>query len=193
MKNRELKPWQTLENKEIFQAPPWIHISRQKVRLPDGRIIDDYHQIRLNDFAMVVASTEGGRILVERQYRHGIGKVSLLLPAGTLKEGEDPMPAAQRELLEETGYVSDDWRFLGRFQSSASYGCGTMTLFTARNIRKVTEPDGVDLEEMEILLMSPAELQAAIRDGQMPTLSSVTAFVMATHPEFLPLNPTQPK
>lgn len=192
MKNRELKPWQILESKDVFQAPPWIRISRQKVQLPDGRVIDDYHQIRLSDFALIVASTPDGKILVERQYRHGLGQVTILLPAGTLNEGEDAMLAAKRELQEETGYVSDDWKFLGRFAASASYGCGTMSLFTAKNIRKVSEPDGMDLEEIEILLMTPEELSAEIREGKMPTLSSVTAFALATHPEIFSANSQKP-
>ena len=191
MKNRELKPWQILESKEVFQAPPWIRISRQKIRLPDGRVVDDYHQIRLNDFAVIVAQTPGGKILVERQYRHGIGGVTLLLPAGALKDGEDALLAAQRELQEETGYVSDDWQFLGRFTVSASYGISTMSLFTARGIRKISAPDSGDLEEMEILLMSPGELQAAIRDGKMSAMSSAAAFALATHPEIFPPDKSQ--
>ena len=191
MNNRELKPWQILETKEVFQAPPWIRILRQKIQLPDGRIINDYHQVRFSDFALVVASTSDGRILVERQYRHGIGKITLMLPAGTLNNGEEPLLAAQRELREETGYVSDDWKSLGRFTSSASYGCGTMYLFTAHNILKVSEADGADLEEIEILLMSVAELQSAIREGEMPTMSSVTAFALATHPGIFPPDKSQ--
>lgn len=192
MKNRELKPWQVLENEPVFQAPPWIKISRQKVQLPDGRVINDYHQIRLSDFALIVASTSDGRILVERQYRHGIGQVTILLPAGTMNDGEDALLAAKRELQEETGYVSNEWKFLGRFTASASYGCGTMSLFTAKNIQKISEPDGMDLEEIEILLMTPEELRTAIREGKMPTLSSVTAFALATHPEIFPANDQKP-
>jgi ADP-ribose pyrophosphatase len=193
MKNRELKPWQILETKEVFQAPPWIRISRQKIQLPDGQIINDYHQIRLSDFALIVASTSDGRILVERQYRHGLGQVTILLPAGTLNEGEDALLAAQRELQEETGYVSDDWKFLGRFTASASYGCGTMSLFTARNIRKVSTPDSGDLEEMEILFLSVNELFAAIREGKMAALSSAAAVALAMHPAiFPPISPQKP-
>jgi ADP-ribose pyrophosphatase len=193
MKDHQLKPWQVLDSREVFQASPWIRVSRQKVRLPDGRVVDDYHQIRLSDFALVVASTNDGRILVERQYRHGLGQVTLLLPAGTLGDGEDPLIAAQRELLEETGYVSDDWRLLGRFTASASYGCGTMSLFTARNIRKVSTPDSGDLEEMEIMFLSVNELFAAIREGKMPALSSAAAVALAMHPTiFPPISPQKP-
>jgi ADP-ribose pyrophosphatase len=191
MKQRELKPWEVLDSREVFQAPPWIRISKQKVRLPDGRVIEDYHQVQLNDFAVIVAQTPDGKILVERQYRHGIGHITLVLPAGGLKSGEDPLLAAQRELQEETGYVSADWRSLGRFAVSASYGCATMSLFTARDIRKISEPDGGDLEEMEILLMTREELQNAIRTGEMSAMSSVAAFALATHPGIYPPDKTQ--
>ena len=180
---KPLEPWQVLSSREIFSAPPWIHLSRQTVRLPDGRIVDDYHKIQLLDFATIVAQTTNGDILVERQYKHGIGRVALMLPTGALRSGEDALDAAKRELLEETGCVSDDWGFLGRFTANANYGCGTMHLFAARGIRKISKIDSDDLEQMEIIFMSPNELFTAVCEGEMPAMSSAAAIALATHPK----------
>jgi ADP-ribose pyrophosphatase len=182
-KMKPLEPWQVVSSREIFSAPPWIHLSRQTVRLPDGRIVDDYHKIQLLDFVVIVAQTADGNILVERQYKHGLGRVALMLPAGALHNGEDALAAAKRELLEETGYASDDWSFLGKFTANANYGCGTMHLFAARGVRKISTINSDDLEEMEILFMLPNELFAAICEGDMPALSSAAAIALATHPE----------
>jgi ADP-ribose pyrophosphatase len=183
MKPAALENWQVISSKEVFAAPPWIRLFRETVRVSDGSVIDDYHKIQLLDFALIVAQTPGGKILVERQYKHGLGQVGLMLPAGALRDGEDALLAAQRELLEETGYVSDDWKLLGKFTANASYGCGAMNLFAARNIKKTSTPNSGDLEEMEILFMSPNELFAAIREGKMQALSSAAAVALATHPE----------
>jgi ADP-ribose pyrophosphatase len=179
MKDYQLKPWQVLSSQVVFHAPPWIQISRQKIRLPDGKIVADYHQVRMTDFALVVASTADRRILVERQYKHGIGKVTLTLPTGAILPGEVALAAGQRELLEETGYTADAWRSLGSFVLSANYGCATAHVFSAQNARAVAEPKSGDLEEMEILLLRPQELQQALQGGQIHAMSTVAAILLA--------------
>ena len=88
MTEHELKPWQVISSREVFVAEPWIKIDSQHIRLPDGGIVDDYHQIRLQDFAAVFAETPDGQIVVERQYKHGVGMVTLVLPAGAIEKGE---------------------------------------------------------------------------------------------------------
>ena len=181
-----LEPWETLKNQEIFVATPWIEISVQQVRLPDGRVVDDYYQIRLPEYALIFAQTTDGRVIVERQYKHGVGKVCLVLPAGTIEEGEDPLAGAQRELLEETGYTSDDWQLLGSFVAHGSYGCGKAHLFVVRNAQQVAEPDSGDLEDMEIVLMKGEEIVAAVRNGDVDLLGTVAAIALATNPLFLP-------
>jgi len=183
MKDHPLKPWEVLENREVFQSSPYIQIFRQKVRLPDGRVVDDYHQIRLADFIMVLASTADGRILVERQYKHGIGKPTLVLPAGTISPGEEPLAAAQRELLEETGYTAEAWRLVGSFVTHANYGCSQAHIFVAQRAQAVALPKSGDLEEMEILLLRPQELYEAVRTGQVHSLSAMAAIALATHPD----------
>ena len=178
------QPWRVIAEKEVFSAPPWIHLFRQTVKLPDGRIVDDYHRIQLPEFVAIVARTTAGKILVERQYKHGIGHVTLTVPAGATSPGEDALAAAKRELMEETGYISDEWQLLGRFPANGSYGCGAMSLCVASNVQKASEPKSGDLEEMEILALTPEELFASIRNGRMSALGSVTAVALALNPDF---------
>lgn len=175
-------PWQVLQSREIYAAAPWVRLSLQEVRLPDGRVVRDYHQIALPEYSVVFAETEDGRVLIERQYKHGIGEVTLMLPAGLIEPDEDPCQGAQREMLEETGYVADDWKPLGRFVPNSNYGCGRAHLFHARGARRVAEPNAGDLEEMEILLLTRDELFRAVREGRVHATAIAAAIALATHP-----------
>ena len=177
-----MRAWQTLKRREIFASEPWVKISVEKVRLPDGRIVDDYHQIHLLDCVVIFAQTSEGKVVTERQYKHGVRKVSFLLPTGGIEAGENPLAAAQRELREETGYASEDWESLGSFTQMGNYGGALSHLFLARNIRKVAEPVPSDLEEMEIVLMDEKELMAGIQKKDICVLNTVTAILLATHP-----------
>ena len=182
MTEANLQPWEVLKTRDVFVAEPWIRVAVQQVRLPDGRVVDDYYQIRLSDWTLIFAETNDGMVVVERQYKHGLGRVSLTLPAGGIESGETPLAAAQRELLEETGYVSQDWRPLGSFVTHGNYGVGTALIFRAGNARKVAEPNSPDLEETEVLTMTVDELLAAVRDGEVGLLGSMAAITLATNP-----------
>lgn len=177
--NKPLVPWEVLEGREVFAAPPWIKLSRQRIRLPDDRVIDDFHFIHLTDYALVMAQTADGRFVMERQYKHGVGRINLTPPAGGIAPGEDPLRAAQRELIEETGYEAGAWQCLGRFACNANYGCGNAHFFTCRDARKVAEPDSGDLEEMEIVLLTEDELRRALYDGNIAALGAATAVAFA--------------
>jgi ADP-ribose pyrophosphatase len=178
-RGQELQSWRTLDRKECFAAPPWIAVSVETVRLPDGRLIRDYHRIRLPEYAGVVAVTAEGRIILQRQYRHGVGRVSLLLPGGMVEKGEPPLRAARRELREETGYRAARWRRLGSFVPNSNYGCGRAHLFLAEGARWVSAPDSGDLEETEIVLLRPAQVRSRLRRGDVESLGTAAALALA--------------
>lgn len=182
MKKSRLQRWEVLNSCEVFVASPWIKVSVEQVRLPDGRVVDDYHQIVLGESAVIFAQTRDGRVIMERQYKHGIGKVTLVLPAGLIEDGENAMVAAQRELLEETGYTSDDWCPLGSFVAHGNYSCFKLHVFMARNAQRVAKPHSGDLEDMEIVLMKPEAILNAIREGEITLLGTVATIALATNP-----------
>lgn len=179
-----LKPWKVLESQEIFAVDPWIKLSVDRVLLPDGKIINDYYQIKLPEYAVIFAETAQDSVVVLRLYKHGVGKVSLVLPAGSVEAGEQPLASAQRELLEETGYSAEDWGILGSFVVNGNYGCGRAHLFVARNARQIAEPDSGDLETMEVILMQPDEVLDAVRRGEVAGLGTVAAIALALNPAY---------
>ena len=178
----KLENWKILGNRDVYDAYPWIRVSVHKVRLPNGKVVDNFHRVKMPEYAVVVAETPEGLLVMERQYKHGVGRVSLMLPGGMIEEGEDAFVAAKRELLEETGYSAESWELLGSFVANANYGCGKAHIFRVQDATLVQPPDSGDLEDINILLMKPQEVIHAIRDGEIAALSAMAAILLATVP-----------
>jgi ADP-ribose pyrophosphatase len=170
-----LKPWRVLSRKRLFAFPPRLDVALESVALPDGRVVEDYLQIEMASYAMIYAETADRRVLCLRQYKHGPRRVSLTLPAGHVEPGEDARLAAERELLEETGYAAATWRKLGSFSNAGNQGCGECHVFAAYGARPVQQPQPGDLEEMELKLLTRAALRDALEQGDIAIIGSAFA------------------
>ena len=177
----ELEPWTVLGSRDLLDASPYLKVRAETVQLPDGRMVENFYQLDQPDFAMMYVEAEDGRVVMLRTYKHGARRVSLTFPAGAIEPGEDPLTAAKRELLEETGYAADDWTALGGFVVGANSKGSTCHMFHAKGARKVAEPDNGDLEDMRIELHSARELiDAAARGGYavLPVIAMLGAVLM---------------
>ena len=172
-------PWETLARREVLDRHPWLRVWSEDVRLPDGRVIADFSTLEMPDYAMVVALTDDNLVVAEHNYKHGPRRSGLHLPAGYLESGEDPLSAAQRELLEETGYTAADWTPLGSFAIDGNRGGGTGHFFLARSATRIAAPDAGDLEEIAVVLLPLDALLAATRNGEVNVLSVAAAIGLA--------------
>ena len=173
--------WRTLSRREVCRTPR-IAVFSESVQLPNGRVVDDYDQFEMGAFAIVVAETTDHRTICERQYKHGVRQVILTLPGGQLEASETPLAAAQRELLEETGYASCEWTALGSFRTNCNQGGATVHYFHARSSRQVQAPASGDLEDMTIELLPRAELIAAIGRRDFQVVTDIAAMCLALLP-----------
>ena len=115
--------------------------------LPGGAVIDDFYTVTIPDASMVCALTPDGKVLLKSEYRYACLSEVTECPAGMFNEGEtDPLAVAKRELLEETGYESDEWTYLGATLESTSKLTNKMHLFLAKNCLK-TSPQHLDSNE----------------------------------------------
>lgn len=176
---KEPEHWEVLESREIYASAPWIRVLQEKVKLPDGRIVDDYHRIDLPDFVIVYPELPDGRVLVERQYKHGPRHMVLTLPAGAIDPGEAPLAAARRELLEETGYSAPEWHALGSYTANGNYGCGCAHIFLARGCTRTAEPTSEDLEHTTLLQLTGEELLRSATGGRVELIGNVAAVMLA--------------
>ena len=179
MSDAASKIWETLSRRELLDASPWVRVAVEEVRLPGGRVIGDFYQVALPEFTVVVAETAEGLIVTAHQYKHGVRRVSTMLPAGLIEDGEDPRACAERELLEETGYEANCWRKLGAFVVDGNRGCGRAHVFLALDARRVAEPIADELEPLEVRLARPRDLVEAALSGEVAVLAHVAALMLA--------------
>lgn len=169
--------WTTVGRQTIL-SHPFLTVHMDEVALPDGRRIPDWPIVQLKNYVNVMAVNKAGEVMILEGYKHGIGASSWQVVGGYLEEGEAPLAAAQRELLEETGYQSSDWTFLGSFIVDANRRAGQATFFLARSARQVALPDDDDLEEFDLRWVSTAEVRQALHDGRVQGLGYATALAL---------------
>jgi ADP-ribose pyrophosphatase len=162
--------WQVLEEKKILDHP-YVQVVFQRIKLPDERIIPDWPIIQTRDYVNAMVLDQAGKAMILEGYKHGHGSNSWQILGGYLEKGEDPLEAVQRELLEETGYSSSEWRHLGSFTVDANRHVGTGHFFFAQGVRKVAEPDHDDLEQFIIRWVSLDDLKQALFDGRVAIAS----------------------
>ena len=173
------RPWRTVSRRVLLASPPWLEVGDETVELPDGRVIDGFPWIKLREFAIVVAVTDGNEVVVERGYKHGPRNVALSFPAGYLEPGEAALDAARRELREEAGYAARDWIPLGRYVVDGNYGAGASHIFLAQGAHRTTALPSDDLEEFAVSLLPLVQVRAALRRGEIAQLSSAAALALA--------------
>lgn len=161
----------------IVYRGPVFSVSTDDVQEPNGvRARRDV--IHHSGSIVVLAVEESGvapRVLLERQYRHAAGDYLWELPAGRIDPGERELPAAKRELLEETGYTARNWRRILKFYASPGFVAETMSVFLATGLRAGEAQPEADEVILSRLLPLPTAVRMVIRGTirDAKTISSV--------------------
>jgi 8-oxo-dGTP pyrophosphatase MutT (NUDIX family) len=167
-----------LERRALVERS-FMTVWEERVGLANGSQIDDFCSIETPDWTAVLCITPERRIVLVRQYRHGIRGDSLELPAGALDLGEAPQAGAERELLEETGYASSSWQPLLVAAVDPAHQSARAHFYCALDARPTAVPSLDPSEDLETLLVSASELLALIETGQLVHGLHIAAILMA--------------
>ena len=131
----------------------FIKVFKDNVRLPDGSVGSREHIVHPGAVA-VLAILDNGNLLMERQFRYAPQREFIELPAGKIDHGEDILLTAQRELLEETGYIASQWTHLTTAWPCTGFADERMEYFLARGLTYQGRQldDGEFLEVFELSL-----------------------------------------
>lgn len=164
-KDKEMK-WETLDSKYLIQEP-WLTARKDKVQLPNGHVIEDYYVLEYPDWVNVIAITPDDRFVFVRQYRYALGKTVNELVAGVCEAGEDPLAAAQRELLEETGYSGGTWTPMAVLSGNAGTTNNLTHSYIARGVVLTAERNLDDGEDLEVRLFTREQVREMLECGEI--------------------------
>jgi len=183
--------WEEVSCEHIVKDE-WIDFKKLAYRFPDGKVFEPYYSYSRKNYVVIVASDEEGRFICVRQFRHGIMEVTTEFPAGGIERkdnkeygdsgdeaSEDALVAAKRELLEETGYESDEWSHLITVPSNATIADNYAYIYRAKDCRKVS---GQSLDETEFLNVKrykPEEIEDMIFSGKFQQAVHIMAWLLA--------------
>jgi ADP-ribose pyrophosphatase len=160
--------WKVLQSKELLRLG-FFRVKDETCQLPDGRVMPHYYILEFTDWVNVLPVTADGQVIAIEQYRHGSGQTHLEIPGGSLHPGqsEEPRLAAQRELLEETGYASENWISCGFHYPNPALQSNRMHVFLALDCRKVSEPHLDPFEDLSVRTFQLKDFVSQWQSGQI--------------------------
>lgn len=161
------KPWRVESSQYLFRKP-WLTVRHDMVCLPSGYRIDEYFVFEYPPWVNVLACTDANEIVLVRQYRHGLGRVGLELPAGVVDPTDESLEAAaRRELLEETGYGGGRWREFLVASANPSTTNNLTHTFLAEGVSREQAQRLEGSEDIEVVVLSEVDLKRAVEAGEV--------------------------
>ena len=181
--------WEEIRREHVIRDK-YIDLRKSAYRYPDGREFEPFYSFSRRDYTVIVASDEEGHYLCVRQFRQGIKEVTTEFPAGGIEgtdgrehgsneTAESALSCAKRELMEETGYVSDDWRHLITIPSYATLSDNYAYVYMAKNCRKAGNQHLDETECLHVVKLTADEIEALIHKGRFQQAVHVMAWLLA--------------
>ena len=173
-----LRPWKILGSKYLYKTNG-VALRIDQCEINNGTIFEPY-VFECGTWVNVVALTKSREVILEKQYRHGVGQVLLEIPAGVMDaKDENPMQAAKRELLEETGYTSERFIEVSKVYPNPATHNNLTYSFLALDVEKVGQQHLDETEEIDVFLMPLDELVSTAKAGGLPQALHISALFFA--------------
>ena len=173
-----LLPWK-IKHSDYLLRDEWLNLRADRCETPEGHIVEPYYVIETRDWVHVAAFDSMDRILITRQYRHGSSVIMTEIPCGIMEDGEAPLTAAKRELLEETGCSSESFESLGTLYPDPARMNNRIHLFMCTNVREVREPVQDESEKIEHEFIEVEELLRLIDTGEFSESRHLASLFLA--------------
>ena len=166
MTERASSGWRIVDSEVVIETP-YLRLRRDNIELPDGRIVENYFVRESRGFSVIFALTADERVVLVRQYKHGIARSVLELPAGAIDDGESPADCARRELGEETGYegLPPEPEYLATFIYDPTSSNTYFHVYLVRGARPVVAQSFDPTEAIDVELATLEQLRRYVRDG----------------------------
>ncbi len=171
-------PWITHEGRVMYDNP-WIRVTQYQVTQPRGTP-GIYGEVHMKHLATGVVVLDGDHTWLVGQWRYTLHAYSWEIPEGGAARGEDPLVAAKRELLEETGLEAAEWESLMTIHTSNSVTDEVGNIFLARQIKKVADPMPEPSEELQVKRILFSEALRMIDRGEITDAVSVAGLLQAS-------------
>ena len=167
MKKPENRPWKILES-EYLAREPWFTARHERLELPDGTLVPDYYVMEYPAWVNIIARTRDGRFLFIDQYRHGLQETAYEIPAGCVEPSDASMlAAAQRELLEETGYGNGNWSELMVIGVNPSTHTNLTYCYLATEVEPITVQHLEETEDLSVHLLTLDEVKELLLNDRI--------------------------
>ncbi len=171
-----MEKFKFIDEEHVYQGYR-INVVKRRLSTPDGKEVY-WDIVKHWGAAAVIPVDEKGKIIMVKQYRATCDDFSLEIPAGAFDSpDEDPKLCATRELREETGYISDNVRFLYKFYSSIGIFDEMIHIYIARDLKE-SEQDLDEHEIVEVYKYSLDELIDMIFKGEITDNKTISAILM---------------
>jgi ADP-ribose pyrophosphatase len=167
---------------EVPFATPWFSVVGKTLRENEA----PYYSLQLPDYAATVAVTSDQRVVLVKQYRPAVERVTLELPSGLIDQDEAPAATARRELAEETGYEAGSLEVLGAMLPDCGRLGNRIWCCVARDL--LLHENATPEEGIEVVLYTVPELTLAISEGVFDHSLHVAAVYLAVLRGALPWN-----
>ncbi|WP_353246296.1 NUDIX hydrolase [Limnohabitans sp.] len=156
----------------------FLHVLRDTVQLPNQNLATREYVVHPGAVMVIpmLDTSDGLRLVMERQFRYPVGQVMTEFPAGKLDPGEDPWLCAQRELLEETGYTARQWARAGVLHPVISYSTEVIEIWFAKELSLGQRQLDQD-EFLDVFTATPADLMAACQQGLLTDAKTLTGLL----------------